>query len=134
MKTILACIAIALFAGCALTPAKPGTAAASPSATSAASVQVFSLVDTPLAKFQHADLLQAASIATANGFTARAAVYTALDAQVTACENAITAAVPKLPPAGTTLGLATGYEITAEAVGEGIPPAVRVNCAAFPLP
>lgn len=88
----------------------------------------------PLAKLAHADLLSAAAYATSNGYPARAAVYTAIDQQLTACEAAITAAAPKQPPAGSTVGAFTLFEIAAEAVGTGIPAAVRINCGAITLP
>lgn len=88
----------------------------------------------PLAKFTHADLTTAATYATTNGYPARAAVYTALDVQLTACETALAAAAPKAPPAGGTVGAFTAFEVAAEAVGQGIPANVRMNCSAITLP
>lgn len=96
----------------------------------ATSVQLQNL---PLAKFTHSDLQGAAAYATGNGFPARAAVYTALDTQLTACETAISAAAPKAPPSGT-VGVFTAFEVGAEAVGQGIPANVRINCSAVQLP
>ena len=87
----------------------------------------------PLAKFTHDDLQSAAAYATSNGYPARAAVYTAIDTQLTACENAISASAPKLPAAGS-VGVFTAYEVAAETVGNGIPAAVRINCSAVTLP
>jgi hypothetical protein len=88
----------------------------------------------PIAKLTHADLQTAAAYATANGFPARAAVYTALDTQLTACENAIAAAGPKAVPAGSTVGIFTAFEVAAETVATGIPASVRVNCSAITIP
>lgn len=85
-----------------------------------------------LASFTHDDLLSAAAYASANGYPARAAVYTAIDAQLTACEAALAAARPAGKPTGA--GLFTAFEVAAEAVGTGIPAAVRINCSAVTLP
>lgn len=87
----------------------------------------------PLAKFTHADLQTAAAYATGNGYPARAAVYTALDTQLTACETALAAAAPKATPSGT-VGVFTAFEVGAEAVGQGVPASVRINCSAVTLP
>jgi hypothetical protein len=124
---------IALLSGCAQaqTVADPGTN--SPAAVSAKSAG-FDLGKLPIAKFTHADLLGAAAYANGNGYPARAAVYTAIEQQLTACEQAIDAALPRLPPAGTGVGVFTAYEIAAEAVGSGIPAAVKINCGAIVLP
>lgn len=88
----------------------------------------------PLSKFTHADIKNAADYATSNGYPARAAVWNAIDAQLTACEGAINTLMPKLPSSGSTVGLATGFEIAAEGVGTGIPTAVKLNCSAVQLP
>jgi|SRR5580692_3352408 hypothetical protein len=82
------------------------------------------------AQFAHADMQAAAAYATKNGFPARAAMWTAIDAQVTACENAISAAAPVAP---TITGAAMLLEVSAEAAGTGIPAAVSVNCAPIPI-
>jgi len=82
------------------------------------------------AQFAHADMQAAAAYATKNGFPARAAMWTAIDAQVTACENAISAAAPAVP---TVTGAAMALEVGAEALSTGIPAAVSVNCAPIPL-
>jgi hypothetical protein len=84
------------------------------------------------AQFAHADLQNAAAIATKNGYPARAAVWLAIDTQLMACENALSAAAP-VAPSGT-IGLASGLEVAAEGVGTGIPAAVQLNCAAIPIP
>lgn len=120
MRQVLAALCLVLLSACAT---------AQTSATSG-----FDLSKLPLAKFAHADLQNAAAIATANGYPARAAVWTAMDAQLTACEAAITAAAPKLPAAGTTTGAATLLELGAEGVGQGIPANVVLNCSAITLP
>lgn len=139
----LACIAIAcLSAGCAIAqPASSGATVAAPTTTSAtpaaqtATLLGIDLSKIPLVKFGHADVQNAAAYATANGYSARAAFWLALDAQVTACENALQAAAPKAPAAGGTVGLATGFEIAAEAVGNGLIPAqVKINCSLITLP
>jgi len=86
-----------------------------------------------LVKFAHADLQTAAAYATANGYPDRGAVYTAIDTQLTACENAISAVVPPAPPSGT-VGVFTAYEVAAEAIGQGLPAAVRIHCGVIVLP
>lgn len=111
-----------------------GCAVAQTPAAQTASAAGFDLSKLPLSKFAHADLQNAAAIAAANGFPARAAVWTAMDSQLKACEAAISAAVPKLPPAGSTTGAATLLELGAEGVGQGIPANVMLNCSAITLP
>ena len=90
---------------------------------------------TKLATVTHGDLAAAAAYATTNGYPARAAVYTAIDTQLTACENAITANEIKAPAMPTGAGVFTAFEVAAEAAGnvQGIPAAVKINCAALPL-
>jgi len=95
--------------------------------------------NTDVSKFTHADLQNAAAIATANGFPARAAVWTANDQllsawekQIDACNQAILGMKP--PTTGGTVGVATATELAAEAVGSGIPPAVKLNCEPLPVP
>jgi hypothetical protein len=89
---------------------------------------------TPLAVATHADLQGAAAYAQANGYPDRAAVWLAIDAQLKACNDAITAAEPKGTQA-TPKGPAMAFEMAAEAVGQvsGIPSAVKIHCAALPL-
>lgn len=111
MKRCLFVLVAFLLAGCATAP---------------------NIAGTPLARFAHADLQTAAAIATKNGFPARAAVWAAIDGQLTACENALSAAAP-VATAGT-VGLAAGLELAAEGVGTGVPAAVQLNCAAIPIP
>lgn len=107
----------------------PGCASAQ-SATPSTGLDLSKL---PLTKLTHADLQSAAAYATGNGYPARAAVYTAIDTQLTACEAAIAAAAPKVPPAGTPVGAFTLFEIAAEAVATAVPATVRVNCGAITL-
>jgi len=85
-----------------------------------------------IATFTHADLQNAASIATKGGFPARAGVYSAVDAQLTACENAIATLIP--PVISGTVGVFSAGEVAAEAVSSGIPAAVKANCEAIPIP
>jgi pectin methylesterase-like acyl-CoA thioesterase len=97
---------------------------------------------TELAVVTHADLQAAAAYATAHGYPARAAVWTAEDArltaievQISACANAIQAALPPAPTAGAPVGVFTAVEMGAEAVGQysGVPASVKINCAPFPI-
>lgn len=93
-----------------------------------------------LKQLTHADLQAAAAYADKNGYPARAAMWTALEAQLTAaeaqvkaCADAIRAALPTgglQAPAGAF----TAIEMAAEAVGQGVPASVRINCAPIPLP
>ena len=85
----------------------------------------------PLAVATHSDLTAAAAYATAHGYPARAAVWTSIDAQLTACESAITA--NEVQPLTGTVGVFTTFEIGAELAGTGIPLAVKLNCAPLPL-
>ena len=94
---------------------------------------------TKLSQFTHADLQNAAAIATANGYPARAAVWTSNDQlltawekQIDACNQALLAAKPKSPSG--TVGLATATELAAEGIGTGIPASVKLNCEPLPLP
>lgn len=118
MKYLICLFAAFLFSACASAQTPPG----------------LDLSKLPLSKFTHADLKNAASIAAANGYPARAAVWTAVEAQLTACETAIAAAAPKFPSAGSTVGAATLLELGAEGVGQGIPANVLLNCSAITLP
>lgn len=124
MKSLLAILILAL-AGCSTNP--PASSPASPKA-----LPKLDIASQPLAKFTHDDLTSAAAYATANGYTARAAVWTAIDAQLTACENAISSFGPKTKPAAT--GVFTLIEVGAEAVGTGIPAAIKINCEAIVIP
>lgn len=90
------------------------------------------VANTSLAAATHKDLQAAAAYAQANGYPARAAVRLAIDAQLTACENAITAAIPRAPVGGI-VGPIMAAEMAEEAAGSGVPAAVRVNCAPLPL-
>lgn len=112
----------------------PAAIAPAPTAAALATQAGFDLQKLPLVKFGHADVQTAAAYATANGYPARAAFWLAVDQQVTACEDALAAAAPRAPAAGGTIGLATAFEVAAEAVGTGIPPKVTVNCSLITLP
>lgn len=89
----------------------------------------------PLATATHNDLVAAAALATANGYPARAAVRLAIDAQLTACEQAIAAAAPKAPAITGAVGPITAAEMLEEAVGSftGIPATVKINCSPIPV-
>jgi hypothetical protein len=88
-----------------------------------------------VATVTHNDLVAAAAYATANKYPARAAVYQAIDAQLLACENAITAAEVAAPAVPANAGAFTAFEMAAEAAGNvsGIPASVKINCAPLPL-
>lgn len=93
----------------------------------------------PIVQFTHADLQQAASIATKNGFTARAQLWnsydqllTAAEAQAAACKAAIIASVSSFPT--SSVGLATIAELQAELAVGGTAAAVHAACQPMPLP
>ena len=90
---------------------------------------------TKLAVTTHTDLQAASAYASSHGYPARAAVYRAIDTQLTACEAAITAAEPQGPQITAIPGAFTAFEIAAEAAGNvsGIPASVKINCAPLPL-
>lgn len=119
MKILLAIICL-IIPACGTSPAISNSGAA--------------ISDLPLSKFTHADIKNAADYATTHGYPARAAVWLAIDTQLSACEQAIDKLMPQSPTAGTTIGLAMGFEIAAEGVGNGIPSAVKLNCSAVQLP
>ena len=95
-----------------------------------------------LSKFTHADLQNAAALATKAGLPARAAMWTAKDQLLTAAENMVSACanslatlIPTAPvSSGGTVGLATLDEIATETLGRGIPTSVIANCKPIPLP
>lgn len=89
------------------------------------------LTTTKLAVATHNDIQAAAAYAEANGYPERAAVRRAIDAQLTACERAISAALPKAVTGSP--GPILLAEMAEEAAGTGVPSAVRVNCAPLPL-
>lgn len=93
------------------------------------------VAQTKLAVVTHTDLQAAAAYASGNGYRARAAVYRAIDTQLTACEDAITAAEPKQSAPQSVPGAFTAFEIAAEAAGNvtGLPASVKINCAALPI-
>jgi hypothetical protein len=134
MKLILAVIAALALSACSIMQpvVSQPTGPASPAAQKATAAG-FDIGQLPIAKFTHADLLGAAAYANGNGYPARANVYTAIEAQLTACEQAIGAAAPKAPAPGS-VGVFTAYEVAAEAVGQGVPSNVRINCGAIVLP
>jgi hypothetical protein len=89
----------------------------------------------PLAVATHNDLAAASAYAAAHGYPARGAVWNAIDVQLSACEDAITAAESMIrAPVPAPPGIFTAFEIGAEAVGEmrGLPAAVKINCAPLP--
>lgn len=93
------------------------------------------LTQTELAVATHSDLLAAASYAETNGYAARAAVWRALDAQLTACEKAITAAIPARPALPDGAGPIAMLEVAAEAAGNvsGVPASVKIACEPLPI-
>lgn len=107
-------------------------AAAMALAMSGCATQV-NLSQTAVAKFTHADLQQASATANKANLTARVGVYSALDAQLTACENAISAAIPTVVP-NAPIGIFTAAEVAAETVATGIPASVQENCLAITVP
>lgn len=108
-----------------------------------ASCATFDATKTHLAVATHADLQAAAKYASDHGYPARAAVWmaedsrlSAVEAQINACAKAIAESMPKGQPNGAALPTPfLAVEIAAEAVGtySGVPPAVQINCAAFPI-
>lgn len=123
MKILRAVLLAALLAGCAAAPA-------------------IDVSQTKLAIATHDDLLAAAKYATDHGYPARAAVWlaedaklTAIESQISACANAIEAALPRAPSATTPPTPFLGLEMAAEAVGSftGVPASVKINCEPFPI-
>jgi hypothetical protein len=138
MKRIIAVLAVLLLFGCAA-QAQIGSTSISVGDSSPAGADS-SLLSQGILKFTLADLEAAATYATTNGYPARAAVYrahaahlTAVTAQVRACKDAIAAALPKPVQPGTA-GAFLLFEMAAEKVGQGISPQVRINCGAITLP
>ena len=103
---------------------------------------VIDVSQSKLAVATHADLQAAAAYATAHGYPSRAAVWqahdahlTAVEAQISACANAIAAARPSAPTAPAGAGVFTGIEIAAEAVGSfQVTPQVKILCEPLPVP
>lgn len=132
MKLLISILLAGIFlAGCASTPpaATSNTAAPAPAPT------------TSLKTLTHADLQAASKYAIDHGFPARAAMWQAIEAQLTAAENqiaackaAIEAALPKPSASGGPVGVFTLVEIGAEAVGQGVPANVRINCEPIVIP
>lgn len=98
------------------------------------------LSDTPLSVATHADLQAAAKYASDHGYPARAAVWlahdahlSAVEAQINACADAISAALPK-PSSAQPLSPFLAVEMAAETVGSiAVPASVKINCAPFPI-
>lgn len=137
MKPIVALCFISLLAGCASTPQSSSTAPAQ----SATAPAVGAVGTTSLKTLTHADLQAAAKYATDHAYPARAAMWQALEAQLTAAENqvaacraAIDAAMPKPSKSGEVVGMFTLVEIAAEAVGQGVPASVKINCEPIVIP
>lgn len=137
---------LALTAGCASSPPTPGpgptqdlkpavsTPVTAPKHAAAAKL------DSQSSSFIQDDLAAAAALATANGYPARAGVYNAMaatgaavKAQAAACKAAIDASLGNLPQTGQAVGAFTAFEMAAEAVGAGVPAAVKINCEPIPL-
>ena len=128
LTTLLLCLALG---ACASAPSQPPTTTptAAPAATPAPTLKTIT----------HADLQAAAAYATAHGYPARAAMWTAIEAQLTAAENQIQAckdAIKAALPSGQTApaGVFTAVEMGAEAVGQGFPASVTINCTPIPIP
>lgn len=128
----LAALAVAILTGCATT---------TDPVTGAKTIAPVDVTQTKLAVATHADLIAAAAYADKNGYPARAAVWRAHDAhlsavetQINACANALAASLPKVT-AGAPPTPFLAVEMSAEAVGNftGASPAVKINCAAFPI-
>lgn len=128
-KILFLCSAVAILAGCAT------AGGADPAA-------LVDVSQSKLAVATHNDLQAAAKYAEDHGFPARAAVWrahdahlAAVEAQISACANAIQASLPKAPAAGTPPTPFLAVEMGAEAVGQfsGVPAAVKINCAPFPI-
>ena len=133
MKTML-CIIVIFLAGCAGQIVVDPTTGANTVDISAGKLEVAT----------HNDLLAAAAYAEAHGYPARAAIWrahdahlTAVEGQISACANAINADLKaKLGglsgcPASPFLAI----EMAAEAVGtaSGPSPAVKMYCQALPI-
>ena len=121
-------------AACASTPST-----SQPGATPAPTTAGTSPAAHSLKTITHADLQAAAAYATAHGYPARAAMWTAIEAQLTAAENQIQAckdAIKAALPSGQTApaGVFTAVEMGAEAVGQGFPASVTINCTPIPIP
>ena len=114
MKRLLALLCLTLLSACATT---------------------VDLTQTKLAVATHADLLGAAQVYTNANLPDRAAVVMAVDAQLTACEQAIGAAIPKAPAPVAGAGPLTLAAQASVAVGsfQGVPAAVRLHCEPIPI-
>lgn len=124
MKTLLSLFVTLLMFGCAVSP-----------------VPAIDVTTTKLAIATHDDLMAAAKYADDHGYPARAAVWRARDAlltareqQINACAAAIRAALPK-PAVDVKLTPFLAIEMTEEAAGNfsGIPASVKLSCADMPL-
>lgn len=129
MKLLI--LIIALLAGCNTVPTKEIV-------NQAPAVKVDNIRPS-LRELTHADLQGAAKYAEDHGYPARAAKWRAFEAMLTAseglvaaCKSAIAAGLPRVP--ADPVGPLTLIEMGAEAVAQGVPAAVRANCAPIPLP
>lgn len=88
------------------------------------------IAKTQIAVATHNDILGAAKVYTDAGYPAVAAVFTAWDVQLTACENAISSSLPKPPAPTTNAGPLTALASLDVAAGRRIriPDTVRLNC------
>ena len=107
-----------------------------------ATLKPVDVTQSKLAVATHADLLAAAKYATDHGYPARAAVWmaedaklSAIEAQINTCANAIEAALPKAPALSSPPTPFLAVEMAAEAAGNvtGIPATVKINCEPFPI-
>lgn len=131
----LAILIIALLAGCAShspstvgSVTQAGSGVQSPAPTTKPSLR----------ELTHADLQGAAAYAAKNGYPARAAMWLAIEGQLTAAENQVAACKAAIAAVqkqtGDIAGPLTLIEMGAEAVAQGIPANVRANCEPIPLP
>lgn len=132
-RIIIAALAAVCLAACATTTttAADGTTTTQVDATKG-----------QVAVAAHEDLLAAAAYAQAHGYPARAAVWlaedarlTAIETQISACANSIAASLPKPGTGPAPVGPFTAVEIAAETVASfnGPSAAVKANCEPFPI-
>lgn len=126
-----------LLAACA---SPPHLSAPSATAPSSAASPAAPAAPSSLKTLTHEDLQAAAAYATAHGYPARAAMWQAIETQLTAAENlvaackaAIAGALPAPSTAGP-VGVFTLVEVGAEAVAQGVPASVKANCEPIVVP
>ncbi len=121
-------LAVIILTGCATVPASGPPVAVDVSTSK-------------LAVATHDDLLAAAKRATDNGFPSRATVWlaedaklTAIEAQISACANAIKADLSPSAPTGSTAGIFDAEEAITEAVGRFTGPSAQTKIICKPMP